>query len=235
MVAAMSQNLLSLTIDETHRSLEQRLKSAMSAPTPRAHPRDVYARTDTFIAATCRHLAAVDAVILPLYRKSIPEGDQRAKEYLARARSLEHTLATLKARLYGEAHAVHLPWAQVWSDTARDLDRHDQMERDLVDALTPVLSTLDQQKLAQRVYRSEISAPTRPHPYLPHTGRRGVLARNVWAWADRFWDNAEGRVIPEPIRPKPHTHDSLLAQYLTADPHFDDQARLLAPHPPRRE
>jgi len=229
----MNQNVLSLTIDETHRSLEQRLKLATSAPRLRA--RDLYAKTDAFIAATCRHLAAVDAVVLPVLRTSIPDGDQRAREYLARARRLERTLATLKARLYGEAHAVHLSWAQVWSDTVRDLDRHDQMERDLVHALAEVLSTHDQQVLAQRVYRSEISAPTRPHPYLPHTGRRGVLARKLWALADRFWDNAEGRVIPDPIRPRPHSHDSLLAQYLTADPHFDDHAQLIAHHQPRHK
>ena len=50
------------------------------------------------------------------------------------------------------------------------------------------------------------------------------------ALADRFWDAAEGRVIPEPVRPRPHKHDSLMAQYLVADPKFDDHASLLEHH-----
>ena len=65
---------------------------------------------------------------------------------------------------------------------------------------------------------------------LPHLGLLGRVTRRVWAVADRFWDAAEGRVIPDPVRPQPRTHDSLLAQYLVADPKFDDQATLVEHH-----
>jgi hypothetical protein len=51
-----------------------------------------------------------------------------------------------------------------------------------------------------------------------------LVTRKVWALADRFWDTAEGRVVPQPVRPKPHRHDSLVAQYLVADPHFEGDA-----------
>ena len=66
--------------------------------------------------------------------------------------------------------------------------------------------------------------------YEPSTRTRvsfGLAARRMWAYADRFWDTAEGRVIPAPVAPRPHRHDSLLAQYLVADPMFDDHAHLM--------
>ena len=53
------------------------------------------------------------------------------------------------------------------------------------------------------------------------------MARRIWALADRFWDAAEGRVIPDPVHPAPHRHDSLLAQYLVADPKFDTDATIV--------
>jgi len=81
--------------------------------------------------------------------------------------------------------------------------------------------------LARQVFVAEIHGPTRPHPNTPHTGLLGLGARRIWAMADRFWDNAEGRVIPEPIRPSPHRHDSLLAQYLVGDPQFQADATIV--------
>jgi hypothetical protein len=48
--------------------------------------------------------------------------------------------------------------------------------------------------------------------------------------ADRLWDTAEGRVIPAIVPAQPHRHDSLLAQYLVADPRFDNHAPLVTHH-----
>jgi hypothetical protein len=50
----------------------------------------------------------------------------------------------------------------------------------------------------------------------------------MWALADRFWDDAEGRVIPAPVQAHARRHDSLIGQYLVADPRFDATASLLA-------
>jgi hypothetical protein len=83
--------------------------------------------------------------------------------------------------------------------------------------------------LAQRVFDAETRAPTRPHPHLPHTGRASLVARRLWAVADAIWDRAEGRVIPAPVHPVPHRHDSLLGQYLVGDPQFKADAHIVAP------
>lgn len=223
----MRGNSLEQTIDATHRSLAARLAEATARTTLRGHPRDTYARTDAFLAATSRHLAAVDTALLPLARRGLAEGTSQVHEYLQQARRLEHALALLKARLYGEAHAIHVSWPRVWTGVRRQLTRHNRLERQLVEDLSELLTPDERDELAQKVYWAEVNAPTRPHPNTPHQGLAGLVARRLWALADRFWDTAEGRVVPEPVKPATHKHDSLMAQYLVADPHFDDHAPLV--------
>jgi hypothetical protein len=216
---------LALTVEATHRSLEDRLGAAR-APRPKSgRPRDT---TDAFLAATSRHLAAAEAVLVPMVRARVPDGAALAAEYLEAARVLEQTLTLVKARLYGEAHAIHLGWSQLWEVVHTQLSDHNRLELGLVDALIRHGEPEHLDGLAQRVFQSETHGPTRPHPHLPHTGFVGLVARRVWAIADRFWDRAEGRVVPQPVRPVPHRHDSLLAQYLVSDPQFDGDARMTA-------
>jgi hypothetical protein len=221
-------------VEATQKSLEERLGEAL-APHPDPHrPRDNYAAIDTFIAATSRHLAAVEAVLVEPVRHRDPDGADLSHEYLHAARRLEHTLALIKGRLYGEAYAVHLPWPRLWDSAHAELTEHNRLERLLVDRLVAHGDAAEVDGLARRVFDAEVRGPTRPHPRLPHTGMMGLVARRVWAMADRFWDNAEGRVIPEPVRPAHHHHDSLLAQYLVADPMFDADATIVEHRHPRR-
>jgi hypothetical protein len=226
----MRGDSLLITIDATHQSLNRRFEEATARTTALGQPRDTYARTDTFMAATSRHLSAVDAVLLPIAKRRLANGSGRVHEYLHQARVLERSMSLLKARLYGEAHAIHVKWPRLWTDVRRQLSRHNMLERQLVVDLSEVLSEEERDQLAQSVYRSEVKGPTRPHPYTPHTGVMGMVARRMWAVADRFWDTAEGRIIPEPVKPPAHKHDSLIAQYLVADPHFDDHAPLVEHH-----
>lgn len=219
---------LLVTVEATQRALEERLGAALD--THRDRPRDGYAATDAFMAATSRHMAAVEAVLLGEVRRAWPEGESLVHDYLGAARRLELSLALMKARLYGEAHALHVGWLELWDTVRADLDDHNRLERRLVDDLVghgdP--GTLD--GLARRLFDAETRAPTRPHPRLPHTGPLGGITHRIWAVADRFWDAAEGRVIPAPVRPPAHRHDSLLAQYLVADPKFDADATIVEHH-----
>lgn len=222
----MSINRLLVTVEATHQSLEQRLREAMEHTTTRSRPRERYARTDAFIAATSRHLAAVDDVLLGIAGDRLPDGPERVKGYLHQARLLERATAHVKARLYGELHASYDPWPEVWEHVLGELREHNRLERDLVADLADRIDREECGVLADAVYRAELRAPTRTHPYTPHRGVAGRLARRVWAVADRFWDTAEQRVVPEVHKPprKKHAHDSLMAQYLLAEPHFEDQA-----------
>jgi hypothetical protein len=221
---------LALTIEATQRSLEERLHEALLPHPDPDRPRDNYAVTDTFTAATSRHLAAIEAVLLDRVRSAVPSGDELVREYLHVARQLEHTLALIKGRLYGEAHAIHLEWAELWETAHAQLREHNHLERRLVAMLIEHDDPVELDALAQRVFESETHGPTRPHPRTPHTGFLGLVARRIWALADRIWDAAEGRVIPAPVRPRPHRHDSLMGQYLVADPKFDADATIVEHH-----
>lgn len=219
---------LALMVEATQRSLEERLGEALSPHRDPRRPRDSFSAIDTFMAATSRHLAAVEAVLLRQVHRAVPDGDALVHAYLYAARRLETSLAQLKARLYGEAHAVHVEWPDVWDRVQIRLAEHNRLEQAMVDALLRHGDTEKVERLARELFDAERHAPTRPHPMLPHTGMLSPVARRVWAVADRFWDAAEGRVIPDPVRPPTHRHDSLLAQYLVADPSFDDHAKLIA-------
>jgi hypothetical protein len=221
---------LTMTVDATQRALDQRLREALLPHDNPLRPRDHYAATDSFLASTSRHLAAVEAVIVAQVRHSVPDGDALAHEYLHAARQLELTLAWIKGKLYGEAHAIHLKWPELWADTRSLLEEHNRLERRMVEELIRHGDPLLVDGLARRMFDSETHGPTRPHPRTPHTGLLGLAARRMWAVADRIWDAAEGRVIPEPVHPARHRHDSLLAQYLVADPKFDASATFVEHH-----
>lgn len=221
---------LLLTIEATQRSLEQRLREALAPHHDLSRPRDIFAATDAFLAATSRHLAAVETVLLAPVRHAVPEGETLVRDWLDVVRSLERTLALLKGRLYGEAHAVHLDWTELWRRAEGELGEHNRLETTMVEALVRHGDPASLDGMARRLFDAERRAPTRPHPLLPHLGFLGRAARRIWSLADRFWDAAEGRVIPDPVRPQPRTHDSLLAQYLVADPKFDARATLVEHH-----
>jgi hypothetical protein len=221
---------LAQTIEATQRSLEERLRAALLPHRDPDRPRDNYRDIDTFTAATSRHLAAIEAVLVEPVRHAVPDGEEFGREYVKVARRLEHTLALIKGRLYGEAHAVHLEWHELWETARAELDQHNWIERRMVDLLIKHGDPVELDELAQRVFEAETRGPTRPHPKTPHTGILGLVARRIWALADRFWDAAEGRVIPDPVRPAPHRHDSLISQYLVADPKFDRDATIMDHH-----
>lgn len=232
----MNADRLVVTMEATHQSLQQRLDEATRASRGRPAPRARQALVDAFAAATSRHLAAVEEVLLPEAAHRSDAAAERAEDYLRAARHLEHALARVKARQYGEQHVAHLAWPAVWNDVRGRLSGHNDAERALVAELTGHLDDDRAGELAFDLYRAELRAPTRAHPYIPHTGLLGHLARRVWSVADRFWDTAEGRVVPEPVRsqPRDHSHDSLLRQYLTGVPHLDAEAPVIGPRQHRR-
>jgi hypothetical protein len=226
---SMSANSLVVTVEATHRSLEQRLSEVMSVLKRDAGAREGYTRTDAFMAAASRHLGAAEEVLVPEACRRLDDGPEVTKEYLGAARRLETSMATLRGRLYGELHVAHLPWTEVWTDLRGCLAQHNDAERRMVDKLSAAIDHGEADDLAARVYRAELKAPTRAHPHIPHTGRLGVAARRIWAAADRFWDTAQNRIVPPPIRPKSKAreHESLMSQFLTGGPTLDPEAPVM--------
>lgn len=205
----------------THDVLSDRLEQAASTRPELLDPRSRYPVTDTFLASASRHENAAVAVLVPAARRRLPDGTERGREFVRQVRRLEGAMAQVKARLYGSTYAVRRSWSSVWDDAREELAATRALERKLCADLDASTHAGDPD-LADQLYRAELRAPTRPHPYVPHRGLRGRLARKVALYVDRFWDMAEGRMAPEPVRHHDRSHDGRMAQYLLADPHFAD-------------
>jgi truncated hemoglobin YjbI len=195
----------------------------LAAQAERARPTDEEPRrhlrlTDTFSAVLCQHLAAVDDVLLPRVRKELSHGHARVHDYVRHARGLENTLHLLKAKLYGDAAALHWSLEGVWDGIDEWLDDHIKHEQMVMHALVEHLTAEEERDLAAKLTASEERSPTRPHPYTPHTGVLGRIAHRFWARADSFWDDAEGRIVPGRRRWGSPRRDSLLSRYFTGMP-----------------
>lgn len=208
------------TVTETHDVLTTRLADAEACRPTRELPRDRMRATDPFLASTSRHVAAVNAVLGPAARRHLPDGRRRTRELARQSRRLEGALFQTKSKLYGSTFVVRRPWASIWHEVGEELDAFWTLERGLVDDLATCTSAADRDALAERLFRAERHVPTRPHPYLPHRGVTGRVARQVALRVDRFWDTAEGRMVPEPVRPH-RSREGRMTQYLLADPHVE--------------
>ncbi|QIX28213.1 hypothetical protein ncot_17675 [Nocardioides sp. JQ2195] len=211
------------SIRATHDVLDERLSVAeFRRPTP-ARPRDVFPATDTFLASASRHLAAANAVLVPAIERHLAGGHDLARDFSRASRDLEQAMAQTKAKLYGEAHAIHRPWSEIWSDLHSRFNVFMDLEERMAQALVDSTSDGFCADLADRVYAAELHSPTRPHPFVPHRGVRGRVARRICLTVDHFWDATEGRMIPEPVKPHDRSHDGRFTQYLLADPHLPEE------------
>ena len=209
-------------IEATHRTLEDRLATASAMTRTPGEPRKGYEHIDTLLNAAARHLNAIDQVLLSQVRRSVPDGRRIIRSYLQVARGLEIALAQTKAREYRAAYAVHRSWNDLWSDVRSQLTAQHAAERALVEALSEHVDGDELDRIAEDLKRAEVTATTRAHPFAPHAGIAGGVARRVLHAVDSFWDVAEGRMAPAPHRPaKPAP--GLIGQYFMADPRFDEE------------
>jgi hypothetical protein len=222
-----ASDVLSSSVQQTHDRLSSRFEESSAMMRTPGQPRKCFETIDTFLAIASKHLNAVDAALLPLVRKRVPDGSHVVHDYLRAARELELALAHVKAREYGSVFQAGRSWQAVWSDVGSALEAHRRSEFELCGLLADQLEAEALVQLTDRLYEAETSAPSRPHPYAPHTGLRGMVTRRVMHAADAFWDAAEGRMVPEPVRPE-HKAPGKVAQYLLADPRFDEEEQ-----PPR--
>ena len=212
-----STTILADTVAQTHDVLAERLATAEACHNTRERPRELTAAADPFLASTSRHVAAASAVLAPAARHHLPHGRQRAQDLARTGRDLEAALFETKAKLYGSTFSVRRPLADVWADVDTAFAAFWGVEQQLVADLDEACPSAEREQLADRLYRAEERVPTRPHPHLPHLGVPGRMARTVAQRVDRFWDTAEGRMVPAPIAPT-HERDGLMTRYLLADP-----------------
>jgi hypothetical protein len=215
-------DVLRHSVEHTHENLAAWLAGARAMADTREQPRKAYEDIDTFLAIASRHLGAVDAVLIPAVRHGVPHSHRLVHEYVHAERELEVRLAHVKAHAYGSTYESGFTWLEAWTEVEESLARHRISETALADALSEELTPEVLDDLAEALQAAEAKAPTRPHPWAPHTGVAGTVSRKVLHAVDAFWDTAEGRMAPEPqppAKPKP----GLLWQYLLADPRFEEE------------
>ena len=180
-------------------------------------------QTDWFYAIAAQHLAAAEDVLLPHVRR-LPDGEELVTRYVGNAKELERLLRFLKGRQYGDSRFMDLHPDELWQQIDRLLLRHETMETEYSRRISEHLDDSDVNTLTEELLEAEEVAPTRAHPFSPHTGTAGRMAHRMWRMADNAWDSAEGRVVPI----KYHAHpkrDSALSHYLYGTPmsEEDDQ------------
>jgi hypothetical protein len=214
-------DVLRSSLEHTHHEIADRRRAA-AARAPREEPRHDRQCLDEFLAATSRHLHAVDAVLVPAARTRVPDGRAVAHDYLRTARTLEVVLAHVKAHEYGSVYETSFAWSTVWAEVDLALEEQWRREEALAERLTEALPDDRLDRLTGDLRAAEARAPSRPHPYTPHTGLLGRAGRRVMHVADGFWDTVEGRMVPEPERP-PKPPPGRFTQYFLADPRFDEE------------
>lgn len=205
------------SVQRTYDGLAERLEAASHVAASPDHSRRGCPPIDMFCACMSQHLHAVDDVLLPCLPMHADSHDFCAAEH-----EMALVLTHVKAHEFGSTYETGFAWSQMWDDALEAMVALRREEERLVMHLCEMLDDDELQKMTDELERREPHEPTRPHPFLPHRGGRGQVARRLMRVVDGFWDTAEGRYVPEQPRParKP---PGLIAQYFMADPRFDEK------------
>lgn len=209
----MTASTLELALSYEHKNIRE---LAAPAHEPAAARSDRRHETDWFYAIAAQHLAAAEDVLLPHVRR-LPDGRSLVSTYVGNARQLERSLRFLKGRQYGDSRVQHLNPDDVWQVIDRLLDEHERLETEYSRMIGEKLDSEGVSELTDELLTAEEMAPTRAHPFSPHTGTAGRLAHRMWRVADNAWDSAEGRVVPTHYHQHPK-RDSALSHYLRGTP-----------------
>lgn len=127
---------------------------------------------DTFLAETFRHANAILDVVIPHIGKrgGLKHG------YIDEMRMFESKVTRAKK------HPAHDPDTDVWDDLTHGHDTLRSLEGHMIERVDALVSDEQMETMARRFREALDTAPTRPHPHLPHTGPFGHVARS---WAAR--------------------------------------------------
>jgi hypothetical protein len=152
------------------------------------------------IAWLSTHLGAVERVVYPAAQRRLPDGPARVVAQLRTDHRLHEAAYRLDRYTTGDVHLGGASRADLVDAVRRSLDEHEAGELALLDDLCAALEPAEQTDLAERMARTLLRSPTRPHPNVHHGRMRGVA---LWAEGivDRTRDLLDSRVVPTPRRP----------------------------------
>lgn len=145
------------------------------------------------VAWCSAHLAAVDTVLHAEVHRRVPEAHDRLRAARAADRVLQHAIGRLDRRLTGDTHLDHVTLEQVAEEVLSAFEGHERAETRLLELLERDLSDDERGALADQLEAATVSAPTRPHPHVPHTPFAPLVGR-LEAAVDRLRDALDNRV-----------------------------------------
>lgn len=205
------------SVQHTYDSLATRLEAACQVTAAADHSRRGCPPIDMLCACVAQHLHAVDEVLLPCLPMHHDTHDFRAAQH-----EVEVVLSHVKAHEFGSTYEHSFSWPAMWGDVREAMTALQREEEAMVARLGEMLPDNELQAMTDELERREPYEPTRPHPYLPHTGTPGQVMRRVMRMVDGFWDEADGRYVPVAPRPA-RKAPGLLSQYLMGNPTFDEE------------
>lgn len=177
-------NSLIVWLDEKSQNLTMALDEAVEHWHPPTTVGDARAATDAFLVGVSQHVSAVVDSLLPQAAT-----DAQRKSYIKSARELERLAGTARARAYGQGQSARVRWDTLWPRIETALRTTLDLERVIGANLDGHAAQQMRDLLIERI----ASAPTRPHPRIPHQGPVGRMLRRLAAPIDRAWDELQGR------------------------------------------
>jgi hypothetical protein len=180
---------------------------------------DIY---DAEVATLGGHLAAVEAVLYPVARRHLAGGRAAVAAQQRLDRRIERLMRLIEGRFYGDAYAIDMKVEQLQDQLAQLVEVSRRTELDLARRLDRTLTTAHRAAVADSFAAAMAHAPTRPHPYLPHSMGLGKLSFRVSALWDRALDVMDNRTVPGTTPPRrPKRRLTLWDRYVLA-PSFDE-------------
>jgi len=138
-------------------------------------------------------------------RRRLPNGEQAVAVVEALAHDAELVMREMEERIGGDRFAAAGPFAALQDRFEVAFAAHVEAERALAGRLQGRLAPAEHAALVTRLDSALRHAPTRPHPYGPHTSRLTPLAFRLRALADHTLDVMDNRrgadhSPPPPVR-----------------------------------
>ncbi|WGL51456.1 hypothetical protein P5P86_16000 [Nocardioides sp. BP30] len=211
-----STECLKESVQRTYDGLADRLDAAAQVTCSADHSRRGCPPIDMLCACVSQHLHAVDEVLLPCLPMQRDTHDYRAAEH-----EMAIVLSHVKAHEFGSSYETGFSWSRVWDAVLDAMVALRREEEAVVLRLGDLLNDDELRTMTDQLEHREPYEPTRPHPYLPHRGTGGQVARRVMRVVDGFWDATEGRYVPAPVKVvrKP---PGRVSQYFMGNPRIGD-------------
>ncbi len=237
-VPAQPPDTLEALFRQVHQDILQRASSTETArPSPDPHrPVELF---DTETATLSRHLAVVEMQLYPVAGQRLTEGHDLVAAQLRDAREMERLMRRIVGRLYGDYDSMPTSLPTLQRDLRVLFDEHVRAEEEMARQLDATLSDDERRRLVRALIAAVRFAPTRAHPYVPHSRGLRRLAYWITSSVDHALDVMDNRILPERMpRMRRSLRPTLWGDYLLGTPSFEvgperEPPKPAQPRPPR--